>query len=761
MSVATKHKLASFGMFEVDLDAGEIRKSGFRVRLPGQPFRLLTALIARPGEILSREELQHEIWGSNTNVDFERGLASAVNKLREALGDSADHPRYIETLARKGYRFIAPVTLTAGPEASEAALTGVTATSTIMISADPEISAEAAATSAQVHADPSTTPFDPPVEAAKGSQAVLEPRTRAAVLSTGRHTLLLLGTAAALILLTVWFTLRWTQFRGIMAPPHIEQITQTNNIFPGPPNAETFLSIATDGPRLYVPVLVDGRSQISSLALNGTETEPIRMPEDLQSGAISGISADGSKLLVRSGLTRESEQPLWIVPTTGSGVLRVGEVLAHDATWMPGSRETVLFASGNDLGLVQLGTGAVSTYASLPGRAFWLRWSPDGKTLRFTLLDPVTHSSSLWELDAGTRRASPLSLPRLKNLNLCCGSWTASGDQYVFQASDESYSNLWVVGTGHAEPVQLTNGPIRFTSPLPSLEGRSVFAFGVAQPGGTRLYNHTLQQFVAAPRFLENAQRLNYSRDGSWVAWTDPNERLWRAKSKDGADLLRLTGNDLEVFSAHWSPDGQQLLLMARQPGETWQIYTVNATGGAVHRVLEDARNLADPDWSPDGNQIVFGREADLMGKDNGPRNIQVLDLRTHQVKPIPESVDLFSPRWSPDGQWIAALSRDQSKLLVYNLQDRLWKTLFTGSAADPVWSADSRSVYFHAFAQANSAILRAGVDGAMTTVADLSRMGLTPADNYFFSGVTPDGSPLIEPRVGTGNLYSIELPAR
>jgi DNA-binding winged helix-turn-helix (wHTH) protein len=109
MAVITRHQIVSFGIFEVDLDAEEIRKAGLRVRLAAQPFRLLAALLARPGDVLTREELQHEIWGDNTNVDFERGLASAINKVREALGDSADHPTYIETIARKGYRFIAPI----------------------------------------------------------------------------------------------------------------------------------------------------------------------------------------------------------------------------------------------------------------------------------------------------------------------------------------------------------------------------------------------------------------------------------------------------------------------------------------------------------------------------------------------------------------------------------------------------------------------------------------------------------------------------
>src|ERR1700757_2069561 len=103
-----------FGLFEADLASGELRKSGIRIRVQAQPFRVLTFLLERPGEVVPREEIQHRLWGNNTIVDFDHSLGTAINKLREALGDSADNPRFIETLARRGYRFLAPVEPSAG-----------------------------------------------------------------------------------------------------------------------------------------------------------------------------------------------------------------------------------------------------------------------------------------------------------------------------------------------------------------------------------------------------------------------------------------------------------------------------------------------------------------------------------------------------------------------------------------------------------------------------------------------------------------------
>jgi DNA-binding winged helix-turn-helix (wHTH) protein len=98
-----------FGVFEVDLAVGELRKSGVKLRLQEKPFQFLTALLDQPGEIVTREELRQRLWPADTFVDFDHSLNTAVNKLREVLGDSASTPRYVETIARRGYRFIAPV----------------------------------------------------------------------------------------------------------------------------------------------------------------------------------------------------------------------------------------------------------------------------------------------------------------------------------------------------------------------------------------------------------------------------------------------------------------------------------------------------------------------------------------------------------------------------------------------------------------------------------------------------------------------------
>ncbi len=124
-------QLLRFGVYEADLRSGELRKNGSKIRLQEQPFQVLAMLLERPGDVVTREELRQRLWPADTFVDFDHSLNTAINKLREALGDSAANPRFIETLARRGYRFLAPVQgaeRVVAAAAAEAALPAATAT---------------------------------------------------------------------------------------------------------------------------------------------------------------------------------------------------------------------------------------------------------------------------------------------------------------------------------------------------------------------------------------------------------------------------------------------------------------------------------------------------------------------------------------------------------------------------------------------------------------------------------------------------------
>jgi len=735
----------AFGQFEVDLLSGEVWKAGFRVRLQEQPFKVLVALLARPGQVVTRSELQASVWGPDTNVDFERSLAVAVKKVREALGDSAENPRFVETLAKRGYRFIAPVTVSIPllPLSPAEEKYGAE------LSFENQRTAVSAATSTPIPSQSSLylgVPASSLTEAAIPAKKLWSRRELALAFAV----LLLLGSTLALLL----------KAHPVQTPVRIGQITRNSLISSGTPNMESLLTLVADGDRILTSMLVDGKPQLASLDLSTSEVKPLTIPGELVSATLCDISRDGTHLLLRGHLTAESEQPLWVVPTAGGSAMRIGSVLAQAATWMPDGT-SILVASGNELNIVQSDTGIMTPYLKLPGRAFWLRWSPDGKLLRFTLMDPSTHTSSIWEVASGSRTTRPLLPHKAERSFECCGTWAVDGRAYVFQASNNFSSDLWELDgdSTRATPFQLTNGPLHYSSPVAARSGREIFFYGADPPFGLQQYEGSAGGFRPAPAFLAEANRVTYSRDRKWIAWTDPVGKLWRARASDGSDRIQLTPSYLDVFLAQWAPDGSRLAIMARGPGEAWQIYLVNQDGGSPRKLFKDARNAADPSWSVDGQNLVYGREPDMMGKDGESHTIAVFNLGNQKTEVLPFSQGFFSPRWSPDGRWIAALTLNQQQVMLFDVARQSWTALAATSAADPVWSSDSRAIYVHAFMADRQPILRIAVpNGQMQVIASTADFHAGEPANYFFGGLTPDNTPLVQQRVGTGNLYRLDL---
>lgn len=751
-----------FGVFEVDLKAGELWRNGHKVRLTGQPFKVLVTLLGRPGEVISRDELQEEVWGANTTIDFERAIAGAINKVREALGDSAENPRFVQTLPKRGYRFVAPVMMS--HPLSEVAAQATqkdgmqVAPSSELIPADltlteTPLAAPGSQPPGQGHLKQFFSLQDGSIQDGRILDGSIQHR------SIQRWKFVAAATTV-LSLLLVCLTLRTNYLSGDsaeLAPLRIDQLTHNGAISTGPPNPENLLTMATDGNRILTSVMQDGRARLSAISISTGEIQQLALPQELSSGSLADIAKDGSKLLLKSHPSSSSEQPFWIVPSSGGSALRVGGVLAHDAAWMPDGK-SVLYASEDDLSIISLASGVSVPFAHLNGRAFWMRWSPDSKLLRFTLIDPVRHTSGIWELSAEGGAPQRVHTPQEDKQAACCGTWLADGSAYILQSGED----LWQMkgSSRGAGLVQLTNGPLRFSSPVAARTGSRIMFLGLNSPLGMQYA--TDGKFVPVPSFLAQANRVDYSRDGLWVAWTDNNEKLWRARASDGSEKVQLTPDYLEIFMARWSPDGSQLAIMARERGKVWRMYLVDAAGGKLEPLLDEDRNAADPGWSADGSSLVFGREPDLMGKESGLREILILNLATKQTEILPGSEGMFSPRWSPDGRWIAALSLDQKNLMLFDVVQRKWKELARTSAADPNWSVDSKSIYVQAFLEDKQPILKISVaDGSKRVVADLSGFRDRDTINFFFGGLTTSGQPLAEPRIGAGDLYTLDLRVR
>src|SRR5205823_10194738 len=232
---------------------------------------------------------------------------------------------------------------------------------------------------------------------------------------------------------------------------------------------------------------------------------------------------------------------------------RVGDILGHAASWSPNG-EQIVYARGNDLFLVKRDGTQSHPLATLTGPASYIRWSPDGRALRFTVEDvKVGFSQSLWEVAHDGTGLRPL-LPGWSNPPAeCCGNWTPDGNYFVFQSDrvDINTTTLWAIREKSellrkrsAEPIQLTTSQSSMAGSVPSRDGKKLFALQIAPLGELVRFDTRSQQYLPYLSGI-SAINLGFSKDGQWVAYaTFPDVRLWRSRV-DGTERLQLTSNTL------------------------------------------------------------------------------------------------------------------------------------------------------------------------------------------------------------------------
>ncbi|MDE1176388.1 MAG: hypothetical protein PW789_07230 [Edaphobacter sp.] len=423
----------------------------------------------------------------------------------------------------------------------------------------------------------------------------------------------------------------------------------------------------------------------------------------------------------------------------------------------------ILYSTNNELRIFNIQKGTTTTFAKTPGKAYWLRWSPSGDRLRFTVLDPLTHAYSLWELTLKDPTPKQLLIHWREPSDNCCGVWGADGS-FIFQSIHNNESDLWLLPrNSRSTAKQLTNGPFWFESPTASPVENRLFFIGVSERTNVQVFNAVTRGFRPAPPFLHDAQEIDNSRNNQWVAWVDGAGKLWRART-DGSDKLQLTPDMMTVYMGRWSPDGTRIALIARTAGQPWQLYIVQSDGGHLEQLLKEPQNDTDPTWSPDGRSIMFGRMPLYLGGEESPWGLRTLNLETHQVKTLPGS-GMFSPHWSPDGRYILALTKDQKGLLLFDMQTHEWTKLHAGGESEdrffsnPSWSADGRAVYVQDTRDIQEPILRISVpDGHVEEICTLQNFLSNNAVDYTFVGLTAQDIPLVRTRVN-GDIYSLTFP--
>lgn len=699
-----------FGEFELNLETAELRRNGAKAIVPGQPFQVLTSLLNRPGELVTREELKKQLWPSDTFVDFDQSLNKAVNRLREALDDSAEHPRFIETLPRRGYRFIAPVN-------------GCQQTS--------ELSEE-----------PATI-----LCAELGSQAAPVQRRFVAV----SRLVVVLSLAMMTSLISAALAL-WINKPRLPLVTNYTQLTsdgRTKNAF-----TADISGIVSDGERVYFQGIEDDHFVISQVHTAGGEVA--RVPSPFANTLLFDISVRRVELLV-GNLIKGSEISLWALPIPAGPARRLGELSGQSATWNPDGTK-IFFAKKSGLYSANGDGTSPLKLAELRGALSWVRCSPDGRRLRFTESEADTNSHILWEIAVDGTNLHRL-LPNWHDPpDECCGTWTPDGKYYVFQTySHARRKDLWMLSekthwpTKTRGPVRLTYGPLDFNSPQPSIDGSRLFTFGLKQRSELLRYDKR-SGFVPYLRGL-SAAGLAFSLDGEWLTYTTvPEGTLWRSKI-DGSERLQLTYAPLDVIVPRWSPNGEQIAFSASLPKAPRNSFLISCDGGTPQEILPGAFTSSDPSWSPDGKSIV------LWLADSGFLNkrISIVDLTTHSETRLPETSQLFSPRWSPDGKYIAAITADEQKLMVFDRSRRKWIELAKNWIGYPSWSHDGSYIYFDTLGE-NSAFYRVRLsDRKVERLVSLKGTRRFWSAWEPWSGLAPDDSLLIQRDTSTEEVYALE----
>src|SRR5216684_1046456 len=531
----------------------------------------------------------------------------------------------------------------------------------------------------------------------------------------------------------------------------------------------------TDGTRLYFSEAVGGHSALAQVSVTGGET--VLIPTPFQNAFPLDISPTGSELLVGSFVNwGESEYPLWILPALGGSPRRFGDVVARAGAWSPDGRD-IVYANGADLYLAKSDGTDSRKLVTVGGLPMQIRWSPDGRVLRFTLSEPNKHSLSLWEVKSNGTGLHPLlpgwSTPSTERASV----WTQDGKYFLFSSShggtfglntDYITGNIWVIREkpsfferAGSQPTQLTAGPMNTGGTCPSKDGKRLFVRGWQERGQLARYDARSQQFLPYLSGI-SAEGLGFSRDGEWVAYvTLPDGALWRS-SVDGSQRLQLSFPPMRAGVPRWSPDGKQIAFMAMMPGKPWKISLVSAEGGSAQQLLPGERNEVGPDWSLDGNSLVFGGAPWLEGGTSGSGAIQMLDLRTHQVSILPGSEGLFYPRWSPNARYILAVPEtDWQKLMLFDFTSQKWVELLKEQIYCPTWSRDGEYNYFDTPKRENPAIFRVRIrDHRLERLVSLKDFRLASGYLGAWFGLGPDDSPLLVRNVGTHEIYALDWDA-
>ena len=678
-----------FDNFEVDLRSGELRRNGRKIRLQPQPFQLLALLLEHPGEVVTREEVRGKLWPDGTHVDFNHGLGTALNKIREALGDSAENPRFVETVPRRGYRFVGSIR-------------------------------------------------EPSVEI---------PETRAQTAGAVREITEGLGGNARLWLLALALTVSAVAYVWLIQRSHAAGRVLRPVPFTAYTGLEVAPSFSPDGSRIAFSWTEDKRLPSDGYDLYvksiGGEN-PVRLTSSPSRWISSAWSPDGASIAIHR--VTNAGSGIYLVPAGGGPEQKLRTTYSANSvdaaiSWSPDGKSIAFSdaASSDGKRRIQLFSLATSESTQIPHDESCKdeqipAFSHDGTKLGYVCaLGWEEYGIAVQDLQQQKPRILRTFRGWIRGL-----VWTASDQSLIFAQSQVGNEN-----NGFRE-LTLADASLRFLPygqdgswPAISPKGDR-FAYDTYSDGHNNIWRADLANSHEPPVELISSTREQYfpqySPDGSRIAFASTrsgSNEIWMSDAQ-GKDLVQLTDMGQPSGAPSWSPDGKEIAFDSRQNGRA-AIYVVDLAQRNPRKIVVNVDEPSVPSWSRDGRWIYFIGGA-------GPNGAKIYCAPAQGGEAMPLStISGYGPVESFDGQrvFFAIHNGKQARLETASLKPTGTETLVKGLPALSFaanWATVRDGVYFY---PADSPGTLSYFDFATEEVRPVFEVG---RGSYYGLSISPDG---------------------